>query len=407
MYLQEFSIQNLTNSTSLYIFINPILSNNLRKDTDLMNIRYMKLAITLAKKGLGFVNPNPCVGAVIVKNDRIIGQGYHHRYGALHAERDAFMNLTESSEDAQMYITLEPCCHYGKQPPCTEAIIEHGIKTVYIGSADPNELVAGKGIELLRRHGITVVEDVLKEECDALNPVFFHYITNHTPYVAMKYAMTLDGKIATVTGASQWITCNEARTHAHMLRHQYSGIMAGIQTVLQDDPMLNCRLSGLTTPARIICDSHLRIPLSSKLVRTARESPVYVAHIPPQEKEHLQEFSQKKLMLSEAGVHLIETPPLKGHVNLPYLLEILGKEKIDCLLLEGGGTLNESFLKEHLVNHIYAYIAPKIFGGTGSFTPVGGKGITHPDDAYCFSHTNTTLLGTDILLEYDPQPERN
>lgn len=368
-----------------------------------MDTEYMKLAIALAEKGRGFTNPNPCVGAVIVKGDKIIGQGYHHKYGSLHAERDAFMNLTESSKDAEMYITLEPCCHYGKQPPCTQAIIEHGIKTVYVGSSDPNELVAGKGIHTLRSHGITVVENVLKEQCDALNPVFFHYITNHTPFVAMKYAMTLDGKIATVTGESKWITCKEARTHAHMLRHQYSGIMAGIQTVLQDDPMLNCRMTGLTTPARIICDSHLRIPLSSKLVRTARDSPVYVAHIQPQQQAYLQYFNQKKQLLSNAGVHLIETPPVKDHVNLPYLLNILGTEKIDCLLLEGGGTLNESFLKGHLVHHIYAYIAPKIFGGTGLFTPVSGQGIPDPNEAYCFSHTNTTTLGTDILLEYDPK----
>lgn len=368
-----------------------------------MNTEYMKLAIALAEKGKGFVNPNPCAGAVIVKDNQIIGQGYHHTYGALHAERDAIANLTEDSQGAEMYVTLEPCCHYGKQPPCTQAIIEYGIKTVYIGSADPNELVAGKGVRILREHGITVVENVMKEQCDALNPVFFHYITHKTPYVAMKYAMTLDGKIATAAGESQWITGKEARTHAHMLRHQYSGIMAGIQTVLQDDPMLNCRLKGYTTPVRIICDSHLRIPLSSNLVRTAREFPVYVAHIPPQEKDSLPEFFQKKQQLSEAGVHLIETPLQENRINLSYLLKILGKEKIDGILLEGGGTLNESFLKEHLVNHIYAYIAPKIFGGTGTFTPVGGKGVLHPDEAYCFSHTNTTTLGTDILLEYDPQ----
>ena len=205
---------------------------------------YMMRAIELAKKGIGAVNPNPLVGAVIVKDGRIINEDYHHRYGEYHAERNAILNCQEDMTGAAIYVTLEPCCHYGKTPPCTEAIIDAGISTVYIGSRDPNPLVAGKGAQILRDHGITVIEDFCREECDAINPVFFHYITKKTPFVALKYAMTMDGKLATYTGASQWITNESSRKHVHLLRHTYTAIMTGIGTVLADNPMMNCRMKG-------------------------------------------------------------------------------------------------------------------------------------------------------------------
>ena len=176
-----------------------------------------------------------------------------------------------------IYVTLEPCCHYGKTPPCTEAIIEEGIKKVVVGSDDPNPLVSGKGFQILREHGIEVVSQFLKEECDAVNPVFFHYIRTGRPFVAMKYAMTMDGKIACHTGDSRWVTGEEARNHVQVLRNHYKGIMVGIGTVLADDPMLNCRMEGGRDPVRIVCDSHLRIPLTSKLVQTAARQPVVVA----------------------------------------------------------------------------------------------------------------------------------
>ena len=196
-----------------------------------MKQEYMRRAVELAKLGIGKVNPNPLVGAVIVKEGRIIGEGYHAKYGELHAERHAFSRLTEEAEGAEMYVTLEPCCHYGKQPPCTQAIIEHGIKKVFVGSDDPNALVAGKGVQALREAGVEVVTQVMKEECDALNPVFFHFITTKTPYVLMKYAMTMDGKIACDTGKSQWITGEEARSHVQETRDALMGIMVGIQTI--------------------------------------------------------------------------------------------------------------------------------------------------------------------------------
>lgn len=361
-----------------------------------MNSDYMKLAIALAKKGQGYVSPNPCVGAVIVKEDRIIGSGYHQRYGAPHAERNALSHLTEDASGAQMYVTLEPCCHQGKQPPCTHAIVESGIQTLYIGSADPNPLVAGKGIAYLRQHGIQVVTDVLKDSCDKLNPVFFHYITTKMPYIVMKYAMTMDGKIAAVTGESRWITGEKAREHAHQLRHQLTAILVGIKTVIKDDPMLTCRLDNCKTPLRIICDSRLRIPLDSQLVKSARQIPLIVAftEASPSTQEHLEAL----------GVRLIQTPSENGHVNPSWLMKELGSQGIDSILLEGGGTLNESFLKSNLVQRVLVYIAPKVFGSNSAPTPVGGDGILHPKDAWQFQHMETKKLGEDILLEYAKKP---
>lgn len=224
-------------------------------DTD-----YMRLALELAERGRGWTNPNPMVGAVIVKDGRVIGEGYHHRCGALHAEREAFAACRESPAGATLYVTLEPCCHHGRQPPCTEAILEAGISRVVVGSGDPNPLVAGKGLDILRAHGAEVETGVLQPECDALNAVFFHYIRTRQPYVVMKYAMTLDGKIATRTGASRWITGEKARERVHQDRRRYAAIMAGVGTVLADDPLLTCRMEGGRNPVRVICDTHLRTP---------------------------------------------------------------------------------------------------------------------------------------------------
>ena len=222
---------------------------------------YMERAIELAKYGRGWTNPNPMVGAVIVKDGRTIGEGFHERYGGLHAERNAFASCSESAAGATLYVTLEPCCHYGKTPPCTEAILEQGIRRVVIGSRDPNPQVAGKGAETLRAAGIQVEEDFMREECDRLNPVFFHYIVTKMPYVVMKYAMTADGKIATRTGASKWITGEKARMTVQEMRHACMGIMAGVGTVFADDPLLTVRLEGKKSPVRIICDSKLRLYL--------------------------------------------------------------------------------------------------------------------------------------------------
>ena len=372
--------------------------------------KYMRRAIELAKKGSGHVNPNPLVGAVIVRDGEIIGEGYHECYGQLHAERNAIANAKKrgnSLEGSTIYVTLEPCCHYGKTPPCTEAIIEEKIARVVVGSDDPNPLVSGKGFQMLREKGIEVIPHFLKEECDAMNHVFFHYIRTGTPYVAMKYAMTMDGKIACYTGDSKWVTGEESRAHVQTLRNHYKGIMAGIGTVLADDPMLNCRIEGGRDPIRIIADSHLRIPMDSQLVRTAGQQPLIVACLPDADEE-------KAAQLQEKGVEVLRIPGVttadmteeqKEVISLPVLMKELGARKIDGILLEGGGQLNESALQAGIVDRIYCYIAPKIFGGAQAKTPVEGQGLTRAADAWQFNRIGMQEFGQDILLEYEKAQE--
>lgn len=365
--------------------------------------QFMKRAIELAKQGAGWTAPNPLVGAVVVKNGRVIGEGYHRKYGELHAERNALAACTEDPAGATLYVTLEPCCHYGKTPPCTEIIIEKKIAKVVIGSRDPNPKVAGKGARILREHGIEVVEDYMREACDALNPVFFHYITTKTPYVVLKFAMTLDGKIATRTSASKWITGEAARNHVHQLRGRYAGILAGIGTVLADDPMLNCRIDGAHQPLRIILDSHLRIPMGSRLVRSAKEYPLLI--VCNESTRDREEGANRIQKLEEAGAKVWTLPEKNGHPDLNVLMQRLGEEKIDSVLIEGGGTVNEAALKAHIVHHVYAYIAPKIFGGEDAKTPVEGSGIRLPQECANLRLAKITVLLNDMLLEYDVEGE--
>ena len=413
----------------------------------------MRRAIELAKAGEGWVHPNPLVGAVIVKDGEIIGQGYHRRFGQLHAERNAIADARQRAEDkldgATIYVTLEPCCHYGKTPPCTEAIMEHGIRRVVIGSRDPNPLVAGKGARILREAGIEVEEDFLREECDSLNPVFFHYIGTKRPYVIMKYAMTADGKIATKTGASKWITGEAARREVHRIRHACMGIMAGIGTVLADDPLLNCRIddteakagsgqTGLTSldefgtrqPIRIICDSRLRIPLDSQICRTADEYETIVvcaeAALPAGEQTGKQPQAPRQLiekiqLLRRAGITVINAPAQMGapgtggasesgkalgadgasgrQADLKMLMKLLGARGIDSILLEGGSTLNESALRAGIVSEVRAFIAPKLFGGAAK-SPVEGIGVEVPDQAIRMELIETGMFGEDLMLRY-------
>lgn len=365
--------------------------------------QFMKRAIELAKQGSGWTAPNPLVGAVVVKNGRVIGEGYHRKYGELHAERNALAACSEDPAGAILYVTLEPCCHYGKTPPCTEIIIEKKIAKVVIGSRDPNPKVAGKGARILREHGIEVVEDYMREACDALNPVFFHYITTKTPYVVLKFAMTLDGKIATRTGASKWITGEAARNHVHQLRGRYAGILAGIGTVLADDPMLNCRIDGAHQPLRIILDSQLRIPMGSRLVRSAKEYPLLI--VCNESNRDREEGASRIQKLEEAGAKVWTLPEKNGHPDLNVLMQRLGEEKIDSVLIEGGGTVNEAALKAHIVHHVYAYIAPKIFGGEDAKTPVEGSGIRLPQECANLRLAKITVLLNDMLLEYDVEGE--
>lgn len=359
--------------------------------------KYMAMAIELALSGRGWTSPNPMVGAVIVKNGKVIGKGWHEKYGQLHAERNALTDCSESPEGAEIYVTLEPCCHHGKQPPCTDALIEAGIKRVVVGSGDPNPLVAGKGIEILKSHGIEVAEGILRDECEKINKVFFHYIQTGTPYVTMKYAMTLDGKIAAYTGESKWVTGEKAREHVQLQRHINSGIMVGVGTVLADDPLLTCRMSGGKNPVRIICDSQLRTPLTSQIVKTAGEISTILATCCCDETAH-QPYVK-------AGCRILTVGQKNGRVDLTELMKRLGSEKIDSILLEGGGTLNWSAVESGIVQKVQTYIASKVFGGSSAKTPVEGQGFPSPAESVKIINSTIIRLGDDFLIEGEVDKE--
>ncbi len=352
-------------------------------------MKFMERAIELAKKGAGYVSTNPMVGAVIVKNGSIIGEGYHKGYGLAHAEVNAFENCRESPVGAEMYVTLEPCSHYGKTPPCAERIVKEGIAKVYVGTLDTNPKVSGKGIEILRNAGIEVITGVMEKECRDINPIFFKYIEQRMPYVVLKSAMTLDGKIASYTGDSKWVTREDSRRAVQTMRHQLKGIMAGIGTVLADDPFLNCRIEGGIDPIKIIVDSRLRIPLEANVLKG--ECIIATAEGCPE---------SKKEQLIKMGVTVIETKG-REHVDLKELMKRLGEMKIDSILLEGGGTLNSSMLSAGLVDKAVFFIAPKIIGGENAKTPVEGKGIRLMRNALPLENTVFKKIGEDIMIYGD------
>lgn len=357
-----------------------------------MDETYMRRALELAEKGVGRVNPNPAVGAVIVKNGKIIGEGYHQFYGGPHAEINAFHNAVEEVRGSTLYVTLEPCCHFGKTPPCVDEIIGRGIKRVVIGVPDPNPLVAGQGVKRLQDHGIETNTGVLEEECRKINEIFMRYVVTKKPFVIMKAAMTLDGKIASPTGNSKWITGEEARQEVHKLRNRVSAIMAGIGTVLADDPELTCRMEGGRNPKRIVVDSSLRIPLEAAVLKNGDETPVYIATT--------KKADRGKIKALEAeGVDVLVLPELNGRVDLKALLKKLGEINIDSILLEGGAALNYSAMEQGIVDKVQFYVAPKIIGGALAKTPVGGTGISLVKDAFAIEKITVRTVGKDVLLE--------
>lgn len=374
----------------------------------------MRRAIELAKKGGGYVHPNPLVGCVVVKDGEIIAEGYHEKYGEFHAERNALTRCKTETKGALLYVTLEPCCHYGKTPPCTEIIIEKGIKKVFVGILDPNPLVAGKGVKILQDAGIEVEVGLCENEIREMNKVFLKYITTKRPYVIMKTAMTLDGKIAAYTGDSKWVTNEESRKKVHELRSELAGVVVGIGTVLADDPMLTCRLEGNHhQPIRIVVDSNLRIPADSQLVKTAKEYRTIVAcrHFDRSEAERsevekssLNVNKQKGFLdslrsLEMTGVELLECQSNNNHVDINDLMTKLGAMGIDSLLLEGGGTLNAAFLEAGCVDEVWAFIAPKIIGGESAKTPVSGKGIDKMSEAINLQDIDIQNINGDILIK--------
>ena len=353
---------------------------------------YMAQALTLARLGEGRTSPNPMVGAVLVKEGRIIGQGYHRRYGGLHAEREALAACTESPAGAELYVTLEPCCHTGRQPPCTEAVIRAGIRRVVIGSPDPNPLVSGQGAGQLRQAGIQVESGVLRRECDRLNRVFFHFIQSGLPYGVMKFAMTLDGKIASRTGASRWITGEAARRRAHEDRNRFSAILVGSGTVLADDPLLTCRMEGGRNPLRIILNSRLDLPLGCRIIATAAEVPTLIATC-SQEAERIRRYEKR-------GCRVLSlSPDEEGRVPIGLLMRRLGEEKVDSVLMEGGSQVHWSALKAGAVQRVEAFLSPMLLGGQTAPGPIGGEGFARLEDALRLEDVVLTRLGEDYLLE--------
>ena len=391
------------------------------------DIEYMQRAIALAKKGAGFVNPNPMVGCVVVKDNEIITEGYHEYYGGLHAERNALTHTTADCKGATLYVTLEPCCHHGKTPPCTDIIIEKGIKKVVVGLLDPNPLVSGKGISILQDAGIEVVTGVEVDKIKELNKVFLKYIKTKRPYVILKTAMTLDGKIASYTGDSKWITNDKSRQLVHKLRSEMMGIVAGIGTVKADNPMLNCRLNCQQTtgngqqsihqPIRIIVDTKASIPLDSNIVKTANEYRTILAigrdvtpvaseknecrDVTPVASEKTTDNRHRSKIdeLKSFNVEILQCEEKDGHVDINDLMIKLGEKGIDSLLLEGGSCLNAAFLDAGCVDEVYAFIAPKIIGGEHSKSPIGGKGIELMKDAITFDKVEIEQIENDILIK--------
>lgn len=356
--------------------------------------KYMQRAIDLAKTAVGYTSPNPLVGCVVVKDGRIISEACHERYGEFHAERNALMRCKEDAKGADLYVTLEPCCHFGKTPPCTDIIIEKGIKRVYVGSLDSNPLVAGKGVEILKEHGIEVFTGILEAECIKMNEIFFHYITHKTPFVALKYAMTLDGRIAAYTGDSKWVTNENSRRHVQYLRKKYAAIMVGINTVISDNPMLNCRIAEAANPVRVILDSNLRIPLEdNNIAATAKDIRTIVAYSANNENDTLLE---KKRQLIEKGMEVVKVPDIQGaenyKVNIKNLMKLLGEMKIDSVLIEGGAEINAAAIEAGVVNKVYAYIAPKLIMGKNAKGPVGGSGIPLMSDAIKLKNSSVRIM---------------
>lgn len=357
------------------------------------DIKFMQRAIALARKGGGFVHPNPLVGCVVVKDDQIISDGYHEYYGGFHAERNALKDCDTEIYGSTLYVTLEPCCHHGKTPPCTDIIIEKGIKNVFVGILDPNPLVAGKGIKILQEHGINVTCGLCEDEIKEMNKVFLNYIAHKTPYVLMKAAMTLDGKIASHTGDSKWISNENSRKLTHKLRNDFMAVAVGIGTVIADNPLLNCRLEGnICQSIRIVIDTRAGIPLDSMIVKTAGEYRTIVAHGISADKEKLN-------ILNSLGVETVECLETENHVDIKDMLSKLGQMGIDSILLEGGGTVNEAFIKAGCVDEVMFFIAPKIIGGANAKTPVEGLGIDNMSDAVQLTDVTMEMIDNDILVK--------
>ncbi|WP_181347717.1 bifunctional diaminohydroxyphosphoribosylaminopyrimidine deaminase/5-amino-6-(5-phosphoribosylamino)uracil reductase RibD [Thalassobacillus sp. CUG 92003] len=352
--------------------------------------KYMQMAIDMAAETVGQTSPNPSVGAVIVNDDQIVGVGVHVKAGLPHAEINALQMADIMAEGGEMFVTLEPCSHYGQTPPCAKAIIDAGLRRVVIASDDPNPKVAGRGVKMLEDAGIEVRTQVLKEEADQYNRSFFHFITENEPYVLLKSAMTLDGKIATVSGESQWITGEPARRDGHLYRHRSDAILVGVNTVLHDDPTLTARLDIVGShPIRVILDTHLKTPETSKVIQN-EDAPTWIFTG--------EDVPRERASVFEAYAHVRVIPLNESAIDVQAVLQHLGEEKVTSLLIEGGGTVADAFVRAGKVHESVTYIAPKLLGGAEAKTPVSGRGIPKLADVYQLSFQSMEQLGDDIKI---------
>ena len=353
--------------------------------------RYMKLALKLAAKGRGYASPNPMVGAVIVKNDKVIGQGYHQCCGQNHAEINAIQNATEDVMGSTLYVTLEPCCHSGKTSPCTDRIIQHKIARVVVGATDSNPLVSCQGINCLQSAGIEIKTGILEDECRDLNEVFFHFMEAKLPFVTVKYAQTLDGRIATATGQSQWISSPASLKFAHQLRAEHDAILVGIGTVLKDNPALTVRRVRGRNPLRIIVDSGLAIAAEANAMQNLSKTPTLIVTTKNASDPRFQN-------LSMIGAELITVDPDEGnHVNLKKLLQHLAARNISSVLIEGGAQIITSALQDNLVNRLVTVIAPKIIGK--GIEAIGDLNIRRLEEAKVLSVRSVMKKGVDIIID--------
>lgn len=364
-----------------------------RKNGDFLSYdeKYMRLAMQLAGNAIGRTSPNPLVGAVIVKDNRVVGCGWHRKAGTPHAEVHALNQAGELAQGADVYVTLEPCAHYGKTPPCSKALVEAKVKNVYGGLLDVNPKVVGKGFKILEDAGIHVEYGFLQDELRKQNEVFFKWIEHKKPFIVLKAAMTLDGKIATATGQSKWITNETSKAYGYKLRDIYDGIMVGINTVIEDNPMLTARVDGGKNPIRIVVDSSLKIDINANVVQD-KSAKTIVATTDKADKDKI-----LKLQAQDVDVIVVDKDE-NDKVDIEKLLDILGQQNICSILVEGGATLSGSFVAKKLVDKVYFFIAPKIVGGKEAKTPVAGIGILNLQEALALKDIQIEKLEEDILI---------
>ncbi len=363
-----------------------------------MNDRdYMEMALALAGRGIGWTAPNPSVGAVVVNKGEVVGRGWHKECGGPHAEVFAIDEAGDRAQGADIYVTLEPCNHTGKTPPCTEKILKAGIKRVIIAMEDPNPVASG-GIARLKAHGIEVTCGILKEEAEALNEGFIKHVRTGRPFVIAKSASTLDGRTASSTGHSQWITGEKSRRHVHELRHAVDAILVGIGTVKADDPSLTCRLeSGGKDPIRIVVDTRLSIDEEARVLRLKSDSDTIIVcgKIP----SDAPDTARKRARLEARGTRVLEVPLKENRVDLDPLMAILGAKKIQSLLIEGGAGILKSALDARIVDKFRIYIAPKLLTGEDGFPITAGKGPLSMDEALTLSRVAVRHFDNDVMIE--------